>query len=109
MAVAPTYVPAVPGGVHIPGDYKEFIYNGTVGASDTYVTGGFSFTPAMAGLGSVAYCSPVTFSTGHWGIYIPGAGVSTGLVKVFSAAATELANASAALQSATFTIEGLGR
>jgi hypothetical protein len=105
MAVAPTYVAAIPGGVHIPGDRKEFIWTGTVGAADTYVTSGFASTPAQVGLQVLDYVSPVCFSTGHfWGVYVP----STGFIKVFSAAATELANASTALQSATFVVEGLG-
>lgn len=104
MAVAPTYATALDSAYHIPGDLKEFIYTGTVGAADTYVTGGFAFLPATVGLSALKYVSPVTFSTGHWGLYL-----STGVIKVFSAAATELVNASTALQSATFVVEGLGR
>jgi hypothetical protein len=105
MAVAPTYTTPLATAVHVPGDVKEAILFGTVGAADTYVTNGFSIPASAFGLATVLYAFPVTFSTGHWGIYIP----STGLVKVFSAAATELANASAALQSATFTIVAIGR
>lgn len=105
MAVAPTYVPNVPGGVHIPGDYKEFIFTGTVGGADTYVTNGFSFTPATVGLNSFAQVNAVVFSTGHWGVFVP----ASNLIKVFSAAATELANASAALQGATFVVSGEGK
>ena len=105
MAVAPTYVANVPGGVHVPGDNKEFTYTGTVGASDTYATGGFSLPLATLGINTLIDCSPITFSTGHWGFYLP----ATNLVKVFSAAATELTNTSAALQSATFIVRGTGR
>jgi hypothetical protein len=104
MAVAPTYANNIPGGVHVPGDRKEVLVTGTVGAADTYVTGGFSFTPAQVGLSTINYMAPVVFSTGHWGIFLP----ATNLIKVFSAAATELANASTALQSATFAIKAIG-
>lgn len=104
MAVAPAYVPVLANAVHVPGDRKEVLVNGTVGAADTYVTNGFSLTPAQLGLSVVACAGPVLFSTGHWGIYL----VATQLVKVFSAAGTELANASAALQNATFTFQAVG-
>lgn len=107
MAVAPTYATILPSGNvnHVPGDFKEALVTGTVGGSDTYVTNGFTVSPSSVGLQFITWAAPVTFSTGHWGIYIP----SSGLLKVFSAAATELANGSGALQSATFTFWCYGK
>ena len=106
MAVAPAYASQLPGSpaYHIPGNFKEVLTTGTVGASDTYATGGFAFLPATVGLTTFVSVLPVTFSTGHWGIYLP----ATGKIQVFSAAATELANASTALQGATFTVLAKG-
>ena len=105
MAVAPTYATNVPGGIHIPGDYKELTFTGTVGASDTYVTGGFSIPAATLGVTNIAHVDPVMFSTGHIGFYLP----ATNLLKVFSAMGTELANTSTALQNATFIVKGIGK
>lgn len=107
MAVAPTYASQLLDGkvAHVVGDNKAVTYKGTVGAADTYVTNGFTVTPAQLGLQAIAQMDPVVFSTGHWGYFEP----STGLLKVFSAAGTELANASAALQSATFWINATGK
>lgn len=107
MAVAPTYVSQLSDAkpLHVVGDVKEVATLGTVGAADTYATGGFSVTPASMGLQVIHFADPVTFSTGHWGIYFP----ATALLKVFSAAGTELANASAALQSATFLFRCEGK
>lgn len=107
MAVAPTYVSQLPDGksVHVVGDMKEVTVLGTVGAADTYVTNGFAITAASLGLQQISFADPVSFSTGHWGVYTP----STGLLKVFSAAGTELANASAALQNATFLFRISGK
>lgn len=107
MAVAPTYASDLEGSnaYHIPGDYKEANFTGTVGAADTYVTGGFTILASSVGLKRLTQVAPVIFSTGHWGMYLP----ATGKIKVFSAAATELVNASTALQGATFTVAALGR
>lgn len=107
MAVAPTYASQLLDGknVHVMGDAKAVTQKGTVGAADTYLTGGFSITAASMGLSAIMQMDPIVFSTGHWGYYEP----STGLVKVFSAAATELANASAALQNATFWVNATGK
>lgn len=107
MAVAPTYASQLLDGktVHVVGDNKAITHKGTVGAADTYVTGGFAIAASTFGLQVITQMDPVIFSTGHWGYYEP----STGLLKVFSAAATELANASAALQSATFWVNATGK
>jgi hypothetical protein len=107
LAVSPTYASQLLEGkvTHVLGDIKEAVLLGTVGAADTYVTGGFTVTPAQLGLQQIAYIEPVTFSGGHWGVFTP----STGLLKVFSAAGTELANASTALQSATFQVVASGK
>jgi len=105
MAVAPSFAPLIPGGVHIPGDFKEFLFTLTVGAADTYVTGGFVVLPASVGVNSFAYVSPVIMATGHYGVW----NYATGKLQVFSAAGTELANASAALQNTTFVFEGYGK
>lgn len=107
MAVAPTFVSNLPGAAssHVPGDLKEAFFTLTVGPADTYVTNGFAVTPAQFGLTSITDLDVRSFSTGHWGVYVPAGG----LIKVFSAAATELANASAALQSATVTVKVTGK
>lgn len=107
MAVAPTYASQLLEGkaVHVVGDGKAVTQKGTVGAADTYLTNGFTIAPSSFGLTSITQMDPVVFSTGHWGYYEP----STQLLKVFSAAGTELANASAALQSATFWVNATGK
>lgn len=107
MAVAPTYATVLPTGAlwHVYGDMKEGVVTGTVGAADTYVTGGFTVTPASLGLQVIYFADPVSFSNGYTGVFNP----ATGLLKVFSAAGTELANASVALQSATFTFAVRGK
>src|SRR5438105_2026034 len=107
MAVAPTYASQLPDArpFHVVGDMKEVATIGTVGAADTYVTNGFALSPASFGLQQIAFVSPVVFSTGHTGRYNP----SSGLLQVFSAAGTELVNASAALQNATFLLQVAGK
>lgn len=107
MAVAPTYASGLEAGAsyHIPGNYKEVIFTGTVGASDTYAAGGFAFTASTLGLNVLYYVANITFSTGHWGIYDS----ANGKIKVFKAAATELDDTSAALQNATFVVKALGK
>lgn len=81
----------------VPGVVRDVAVTITIGASDTYATGGIAISPADVGLSSILWGEPVVFSTGHWGVYVP----ATGKIKVFSAAGTELVNASAALQNAT--------
>lgn len=107
MAVAPSYTTALVGGApwHVPGNLKEAVYTLTVGASDTYATGGFAIAASSFGLQRIEFIFPITFSTGHWGIYDS----SAGKIKVFSAAGTELANTSGALQSATALIVVIGK
>lgn len=107
MAVAPTYVSQLPDGksVHVVGDMKEAAVIGTVGAADTYVTNGFALAAGSFGMQQISFVAPVVFSTGHTGRYNP----STGLLQVFSAAGTELVNASAALQNATFLLQVAGK
>lgn len=107
MAVAPSYATGldISAQWYIPGAYKEIYFTGTVGAADTYATGGFAFSPSSFGLTTFLWVSPVAFSTGHWGIWDK----TNAKIKVFSAAATELANASAALQNATFTVQAAGK
>lgn len=106
MAVAPTYATKLSDGKQfvVAGDRREVYATGTVGAADTYATGGFALAAATLGFEvGFDYVAPVTFSTGHWGIY------TGGNIKVFSAAATELVNASAALQNATFDVHAIGK
>lgn len=100
----PTNKSALPSGVasHTPGDCKEVVGVGTIGSAETYATGGFTVTPASYGLNQIYYFAPVLFSTGHWGFY------TGSKLKVFSAAGTELANASTALENATFNIHIVG-
>lgn len=84
------------------GNFHEIFALVTIGAADTYATGGIAVVPADVGVQTILNIEPVLFSTGHWGVWVP----STGKIKVFSAAATELANASTALQSATAVVKG---
>jgi hypothetical protein len=84
------------------GNFHEIFCLVTIGATDTYTTGGISLTPADVGVQTILNIEPILFSTGHWAVWVP----ATSKIKVFSAAATELANASAALQSATAVIKG---
>lgn len=107
MAVAPTYASNLPGkqAYHVIGDVKEVLATGTVGAADTYVTGGFTISPSSFGLSVFFNVDETVFSNGYWGFW----NASTGKMQVFSAAGTELANASAALQNATFTFEAEGK
>lgn len=101
MAVSPAYVSLLPNGkqVHVVGDMKESVLQGTVGAADTYVTGGFAL-PTIPGANSTIFVNAVNFGSGHVGFWNP----STKLMQVFSAAGTELANASAALQNIVFVL-----
>lgn len=87
------------------GNFHEIFALCTIGASDTYATGGIAVLPSDLGVNTILNIEPVLFSTGHWGVWVP----ATGKIKVFSAAATELANASTALQSATAVIKGQGQ
>lgn len=105
MAIVPAYVSLLPAGkqVHVVGDLKEAVLQGTVGAADTYVTGGFSI-PAPNGANAIVSVDVGNIGTGHMAFWNP----STQKVQVFSAAGTELANASAALQSAVFLLNVRG-
>lgn len=112
MAVAPTYVGNAVNGLkgEVPGATQFFACTGTVGGSDTYVTNGFAIAPSAVGVTSINWMGPVTFSTGHWGVYVP----ASGLIKVFTAgsgaaAPAELGNGSTALQGATFLVFGTGK
>ena len=87
------------------GNFHEIFALVTIGASDTYATGGIAVSPADLGVSTILNIEPVLFSTGHWGVWVP----ATGKIKVFSVAATELANASAALQNATAVVKGQGQ
>lgn len=107
MAVNPTYVTMLPSSAlyHIDNDGKEVIAIGTIGAADTYVTGGFALAPSTFGLQQILFvdCSPA--GTGHplfWN-------QATGLVQAFSAAGTELVNASTALQGQKFNVRIFGK
>lgn len=109
MAIAQTTASKFPQSFHVPGDYKEALATLTIGAADTYVTNGFAITPQNFGLTAITHVEVGIFSTGHWGVYVPTSPTAGGLIKVFSAAATELANASAALQSATVVVKVTGQ
>lgn len=105
MAVAPSYVSQLPGVTHVVGDGKEAVAVGTVGAADTYVTGGFAITPAQFGMQQIIFVDVSPAGTGHplaWN-------AATGNIQAFSAAGTELVNASAALQNAKFNIRVFGK
>lgn len=101
MAVNPTYVSLLPNGkqTHVTGDVKEAVLQGTVGAADTYVTGGFAL-PTPNGANGIVYAAATNMGSGHMCAWNP----STKLLQVFSAAGTELANASAALQNVVFVV-----
>lgn len=88
----------------VGGAIRESAVVFTFDAAGTYATGGIAITPAQVGLSSIYFCAPVVFDSGHWGVYVP----ATGKVKVFSAAGTELANASTALQGAKALIQAGG-
>jgi hypothetical protein len=108
LALAPTYVSALPDGkqLHVVGDMKEWKGTGTVGAADTYVNpGGSAVAASSFGMQQITFMDPIIFSTGHWGQYNP----ATGKLVVFSASGTELVNASAALQNATFQATVVGK
>lgn len=102
MTVAPVTVVN-----HVPGDLRESIVSLTFGAADTYVTGGFAVTPATFGFAqSITLIEPGISTTGGYSfIYNP----VTGKVLVFSAAGTQLVNASAALQNDTVILQALGK
>lgn len=102
MAIAPSYVSMYPDGrlTHAVGDLKESMMIGTIGASDTYVTGGWALSPATFGLQQIIAVDVSPAGVGHplfWN-------AATGNIQAFSAAGTELVNASAALQNAKFNI-----
>jgi hypothetical protein len=101
MAVAPVFTSLLPNGkqMHVVGDTKESVLKGVVGAADTYVTGGFTL-PVPPGANAIAYVSPAVLGSGHFGSWNP----ATSLFQIFSAAGTELVNASAALQSVVFIV-----
>lgn len=86
----------------VGGAIRETAALWTVDGAYTYTTGGFALSPGAVGLSSIYFIGPVVFSTGHWGMY------TGGKIKVFSAAGTELVNASAALQGATALIQAGG-
>lgn len=116
MAVAPTYAATQTSGAinHVPGDLKEALVLGTVGASDTYATGGFTLAASSLGLTRIDFVHPFHFSTGHWGVNTATLPATSLTIKVFTAgsgaaAPAELANTSSALQSATFGIRALGK
>jgi hypothetical protein len=81
----------------VPGVVRDVAVTITIGAADTYATGGIAVSPSDVGLTQILWGEPVVFSTGHWGFW----DATNKKIKVFSAAGTELANASAALQNAT--------
>jgi hypothetical protein len=88
------------------GNFHEIFTLLTIGATDTYATGGITVNPSDLQVNTIVNIEPVLFSTGHWGVWVAG---SPGKIKVFSAAGTELVNASAALQNATAVIKGQGQ
>ena len=86
----------------VGGAIRESATLWTVDGAYTYTTGGFALSPGAVGLSNILFCAPVVFSTGHWGMF------TGGKIKIFSAAGTELVNASAALQNATALIQAGG-
>jgi hypothetical protein len=90
----------------VGGAFRESAVKWTVDAAYTYTTNGVTgvITPATLGLSNIFAIAPVVFSTGHWGYWDD----SVSKLKVFSAAGTELVNASAALQGATALIQAIG-
>lgn len=90
----------------VGGAFRETAVLWTVDGAYTYTTGGVTgiLTPAALGLSTIYFVAPVVFSTGHYGMW----DFSVGKLKVFSAAGTELVNASAALQGATALVQAVG-
>lgn len=92
---------------HVPGDLRESIIKLTFGAADTYVTGGFAVTPATFGFSqAISFVEPAVSNTGG---YVFQYNPATGKILAFSAAGTQLANASAALQNDIVYIQALGQ
>ena len=91
---------------NVGGAFRESAVLWTVDAAYTYTTNGVTgvITPAALGFSQIYFIAPVVFSTGHWGYW----DIPTSKLKVFSAAGTELANASAALQGASALIQAVG-
>jgi len=90
----------------VGGAFRETAVKWTVDAAYTYTTGGVTgiITPAALGLSSIFMVAPVVFSNGYYGYWDD----TVSKLKVFSAAGTELANASAVLQGATAFIQAIG-
>lgn len=73
----------------------------TVGASETYATGGLTLTNPNAALPLTIVSAIVgNFSNGYPAFY----NLSTGKLQCFSSPGTELSNASAALENATIEV-----
>lgn len=91
---------------NVGGAFRESAVLWTVDAAYTYTTNGVTgvITPAALGFGTIYFIAPVLFSTGHWGYW----NIATNKLVVFSAAGTELVNASAALQGASALIQAVG-
>jgi hypothetical protein len=88
----------------VAGALRESATNLTFDPAGTYATGGIPVTPANVGLSTILFMIPAVFDNGYYGVYVN----STAKIKVFSAAGTELANASAALQGAKALLQASG-
>ena len=92
---------------NVGGAFRESAVLWTVDAAYTYpnpagITG--VITPAVLGFSQIYFIAPVLFSNGYWGYW----DIANSALHVFSAAGTELVNASAALQGAKALIQAVG-
>lgn len=99
MAMTVTPVAVAPDGLKsdVPGNLRVGIVSLTFGAADTYVTGGIPLTSATFGFPTkIVNVHPAISQTGGYLFtWVP----STSSLICFSAPGTQLASASAALQS----------
>jgi hypothetical protein len=107
LAINPTRSSLLPAtqAWHVDNDGKEALFVETVGAADTYVTGGWALVPSNYGLQVIYFADVSTAGSGHplaWN-------AATGAIQAFSAAGTELVNASAALQSVKYNLRVFGK
>ena len=111
MTVTPTAI--TPDGLKsdVLGNMRLGLVTLTFGASDTYVTGGFLVIPANFGFPFriVTVFDATTQVGGYSLVYVPSTSpVGQGQMVAFSAMGTQLANASAALQSDTVVLSAIG-
>lgn len=106
MTVSPKAVRDSGVKAQVPGAQYEAWVQNTFGPADTYVTGGIPLTPSNFGFNQKIVMIDVVGSQtgGYQFVWNP----TTQKLKCFSAAGTELANASAVLQNDVITIHAIG-